>query len=1397
MKRKTKKFILITVAVAVVILGPIGYLGARYGSQRRLLGWRDAGIAASQGGHHHQAADLLARYLHRRPWDVGALAAYVKSREAAELPNGQHLAETIGALKLLLSEAPERLDDRRHLLDLYARLERRPEALDVANGILAKHPHDVRTLELKTDILTKMRRDREALDVAQVWRDAVPDADQLKPQVAYVALRARLGHVPDAIVADARELLDAHKNDPRFELLLGFAYGQTGDDAQAAQWLKSAAKHPELNDEFVKALVAQFDSMGLADDSLAILQDRVRRGAGAAMRHALARRLWEMARWEQTGELLADFDPAAPQSDATLVAFKAMALANAGKAAEADAARGALAARDGQATARAWTLLLRRIVDAAAVDDKKIISECASALLADPENPYLLYYLADAQARLGELDLAVGAWQRVVAQNLSWNVPAVRLVEALLEKGQPEQAMWVASTAARRRPNDAAAVITLARAWAVGVETGSVAQADELLKLVTQVRSHLPGEDQTLLIHLQLLAQRGRKAEATKEAKAAIARPEATERLLLAVAATSRRFGLGVEAECFSTSERSHGQTAALAYGRAVDKFASGRADAGLKLFDEVVRRSAKPVDSRWLMARARYLDLIGHVSARDAWVALGDAYPEDMAVQQAVAEARAVRGEWDFTQRTIDRIKQMTGPDGLGWRLAQARLFVESSRDEADVERGSLLLNEILREYPQLPEPHVLLARALVQMKRLDGAVEQLALAARLDPTSVPIALQLAALLQSRGDFDRVRQELDRVAPQLHTAADRRHAATLLDRQGDLGEAAKLLEQSRTVGVASGAGSTDEAGQDDLFLAVLYRKQNQPDKAEVAVRKLLDRPEPGLATVQFAASLFAARGRHDEAEAVLTRLDGMNLEPGIKDLAWGSYLAETGDLATAVERCGAATKLAPSNPTAWRALMLVQMAQGRGEEWAATLDGAIQALPEDAALAGINARRAELRQACDDPAFRQLAVYFMRDPVAGAPAIELLGVMLEGRNSDDRERLASRLQQLRERHPHVLPIHLQLVQTYWTMGRGGEAVAAAQQAMNSFPADPAPAKLAVQLYAAAGRPKDMLAAADAWRARSAESPRDADLAAAQARLRLGEFEAASGVLEPYIAHATAAPDRYAEVLTTYGIALANGGRAQEAADLLWPLTSGGAGWRTRWVLVALGMRDGQTAVGWLDRVARNVPPAAFDERVVLAEGYELLGGAQRLNDPKVAVKSSELFGQVVADGEAPAAAITAAAGHAERCGDLAVAEALYRRALSLDPSLHVAHNNLAMLIARNGGNPAEAALVASKAVALQPGVATIRDTLAQAQAKAGDPRGAARSMESAVKLEPDNTRWRVRLARYLLDAGDLVEAAKVVATIEERRLETRGLPPNIQQQLDGIRKEVRRGNPG
>jgi tetratricopeptide (TPR) repeat protein len=1427
---KRKKLIIGSVLLMLLVVGlGITYLVRKH----RVEVWRREGIAASINGEHARASDLLIRYLQRhRPTGsvqdekdyTDALTHYITSRELAELPNGQHFAETTAALKLLLGRDPGRLEDRRHLLELYVKLERRPEALDVANAILAdKSPplwrNDVRTLELKTDILTKLRQDREALLTAERWTEVAPL--DFKPHMARFTLHALIGHSGESIIAAAKDLGKSastdlptkqkrprfEQDDPRFELLQAYANSLAADaagDANAAEtfrkqaqtWLKAAASHPALTPELVQSLVTQFDHLGMGADAIAMLERLVKDGAGPDVRYALARRLWQQGKWEQVVTALADLnlnDIKSPP-DATLVAFKAIALTNLGKAPDAAACREALVARNGQAAARAWTQLLHRIIDAGSADDKQVVTDCRAALLNDPRNSYLAYFLGDAQARLGEIDHAIGAWRAAVDLNPTWDAPAGRLVEALLQKNQPEMAQMVASAAAKHNQT-AAAAIAMARAYAANMETGGAAEADQLFSLVSQIQSALPGEEQTLLIQIQLLARKGKKDEAAKAARAAIARtPTPNERFLLSVAITSRRFTLGLEEECFVISEKAHGLTARLAYARAADQFLSGSADTALKKFDDVARRSGHGQEVPWQLARAQFLDVTGNSAAKAAWVALAEANPKDLSVQQAAVAARAVQGDWDFMQPAIERLRTLTtlttdkgdkGDQGAPvWRMAKARLMVESPRNTSDCEQGSVLLNDILKYEPQKAEAHVLLAKALVQMNRVDGAIEHLSLAAKYDPFSVPTGLMLAGLLQSRGDFDRVRQELDHITPLLHSADNRRQAAMLLTHQGETEKALQLLE--------TGPRQAGPAAQptDDLLLVTLYNRNHQTEKAEATLKRLLEKPD--LRTIRFAIPYYYSQGRSADAEQALAKLDSLTLDPGIKELMWGSYYARAGNLAEAIKHYRSATEQAPTNPTGWRILAEYQSAMGKTADALATVEQALIALPGDKGFAAIKAKSKLLRDAGDDPQLQPVAVFVFHDPLNSDTTVELLGILQESHASNDMERLASKLQQLTEVHPDFLLAQIELVQCLWSMGRPNDAMAVAQRSMNAFPLNPEPARVAVQLCANAGKWQEMESAARAWKSRLPDDPMPAEIAIAQAQVSQKQYSAALSQIQPYLPAVQANPDHHADLLTLHCIASVNSGQSSAAKELLWPLTAKSAPWRLRWMQVALEIPSTIEAVAWLDQVSAIIPTDAIGERVGLAEMYTLLG--ERRKEQALIDKSTSLFGKIAQDPKVDATALMAAGAQAERHNDVKSAEAFYRRAVAMDKGLWIANNNLAMLLTRASGGKSEAVAFATAAVQAQPRMATVRDTLAEAQAAAGNHKAAADAERLAIRLDPDNLKWRVRLAQYLMKGGDPIEAKKIVQSLDASNPgDVQKLPPADKESLKTLRNSFKK----
>jgi tetratricopeptide (TPR) repeat protein len=124
-----------------------------------------------------------------------------------------------------------------------------------------------------------------------------------------------------------------------------------------------------------------------------------------------------------------------------------------------------------------------------------------------------------------------------------------------------------------------------------------------------------------------------------------------------------------------------------------------------------------------------------------------------------------------------------------------------------------------------------------------------------------------------------------------------------------------------------------------------------------------------------------------------------------------------------------------------------------------------------------------------------------------------------------------------------------------------------------------------------------------------------------------------------------------------------------------------------------------------------------------------------------------------------------------ESRGNNTAAEKAYRSALEIAPETPIAANNLAWLIAENGGNLDEALQLATMAVAKNQSVAGFYDTLGYVYLKKGLASPAVEQFKKAVALEEASAKrtgtapdpgYRVRLGMALAKTGDKTSASRV-----------------------------------
>jgi Tfp pilus assembly protein PilF len=115
--------------------------------------------------------------------------------------------------------------------------------------------------------------------------------------------------------------------------------------------------------------------------------------------------------------------------------------------------------------------------------------------------------------------------------------------------------------------------------------------------------------------------------------------------------------------------------------------------------------------------------------------------------------------------------------------------------------------------------------------------------------------------------------------------------------------------------------------------------------------------------------------------------------------------------------------------------------------------------------------------------------------------------------------------------------------------------------------------------------------------------------------------------------------------------------------------------------------------------------------------------------------------------------------------GKKAEAEGAYRAALQADGDNAITMNNLAFLIAENGGNLDEALSLARRAVQLMPEASEMADTAGWIQLKRNAVDDALALFASALAKEPDNQSYRSHLLTALGTMPEITPALEEIAS--------------------------------
>ena len=1380
MRAKTRRRLtILAVAFASLLVGGVSlYAFRQHQKGQQTQQFLQDGLAAAAAQDHRATLANLGAYLRRTGSDDPAiLYAFAKARANVEEPGRRHLVEAINALVRVVQLDPAHEQARRDLLDLYTRVSRSREALDLADSLLAIEPDDPHALRARALALLRLRRFDEALPVAERYAQLADPSDAYAPFLVLDVLR-KLDKPAAEIVRRAQAFHEHDPQDPRGRLVLGYAYALAGDRDAAAQWMRAAAQLQITDPQLVRILVQQLDALALSEEALSVLRrSAALTDADPTLRRDLVQRLWEMRAPGEVLSATAGVDPTT--ADPTLVALRALSLIDEQQSAAAPPLIDALRLREADPAARAWARFLTVALDETA-QAAALVSACREALDDAPDNAYIRYALGQGYAAMGEAELALEAWTRCKTDRPNWAAPLVQMAYALLDSGRPSQALDAAMEAAGRAPDDPDVVIAWIAANSARPERLTAAAAADLLNLIDQVQAQIPAEPRTLPIQVELLA-RFRTVDAAGEAlrRVLVSDRPLDESTLLQLADVSHRFHLGLEEACYDRIRRDHGDTAQLALARATARHERGEPDAVAVIREAL---GAAPDDRKLPLriAEATFLDATGDPAAGEAWVALADAFPEDIEVQRLALEARAPAADRDFRDRTIQRLQRLTGDRAVTWRLARAQWLLEAGTGEADASAAKLL-QEVISLAPHRVEPQLLLAQALEKLGTDERAIERLTRAADLHPESPDIALHLSQKLLDRGQGARAEAYLQRVLRMpAATSEQRRAAAAMLVDLGRTELALRVLDDE----------AKEQPDQIDPLIAELYWRAGRRADADAATKKLLDQPDPQR--IAFAADYYAATDRLKDAAAALKLLDEPGIAPVQKEMVLGQFFQSQNRPDAAIEHYRIATQLAPRDPEAWQGLVNLLVLTAPLDEIDAAVVAAHEALGDGSPFELLSRRRdllARLGPRLPEP-LRPLVLAVVNEPAFAPVAVEALLLIADAQEKNqDIDKVVVALRSLADRHVRFWALQSLTIQMAMAAGRTDDAVALSTRAAKTFPTQPDAASLAADALGTAGRWAETLVAAQEWRSRAFRDPTWADERIAEARLRLGDPGRALRQLEPYMEEAQRRPDVYGSIIERYARALLAAGQAADAQTLLEPLAVQSPRWRAVWVeLAAESVRDAATAGAWLDEIGTLIPDgdSGTYERVTLAKGY--FDASQRLGVPALRTRAKELLLPVVAAADAPVEAVLVLAFCAELDNDAAFAERYYRRVHGEKPELAVAANNLAMILLRQKRDVTEAAALAAAAVAAEPQRAHFQHTLALAAAAAGQTEQALAAAKRATELDTMTVEWPLTYAELLVAQGESREAAGPLAKVEQ--LVGSGAPIDAEQQrrLDVLR---------
>lgn len=1341
LKPKTSKRLL--ALGGIVLLLALGAGGAvMYRNHRRaseIQNHRIEGMAHVEKGEYYEGLGRLGKYLKTNDKDLDALLAYAKARENIEEPDGAHIKQALDIYQKVQSLRPTD-ENAKHLIELYQVAGYLPEARDLAAkmrpadlsqctdahfdmlrteanarmGIKADDPQIntllTRMLELRpTDfptqvVLVEHLRDRgqtgEARQIAQKLLNR--DDATSKAQGRLLMALARRDEPGFDVNAEAFQALCA----------------LTGVDLETAGIAREVKFASALE---VLRSASLFDGMGMHAHALTVLRVGYQQYPDPIIARILARRSWMSGRYNDVLTLFPTIDLGLQGTSSEILVYRALTLVGQDKRDEANAIVEAFKKRGGDFRAAAWSIALPALTSQPPVPPAEQLAALEKALQEAPGDPVLLVYQGDVLERLGRLGDARTSWEKASTSSLAlgWVQPWLKRANLALSQGRPLAAVQASIPAMRIAPRSMGVFSTYFRSNVALIEAGYGDQVNgtELLNTANRIEEELALGEQTpdvknfrenILPGRVLLMSRVRGKDQARNMleKSLNSLGKLTPEALGELFQVAQGEKLDAEDLLLARMNEAEGLTPRVGLARASTLFKQGKKDEAIALLRENADKAEGDQKKSWLRVQAAFAESAGLPDAKGTWAAFADAYPKDIDAQLAAIGSVSVQTDIDLIDRLIARTRELGRFDDLNTpaqlRMARARALMAEPVDRNKRLDAINLLGDLALRESDLLEARALLVTALAMDRPESGIVPQRAAAITqlrslipLVPDPTPWQLELARMLRGEGDIAGAKAELDRLANTASVNPQVRLAATEeLIRMRELNSAASALERMRT------QATPEVKPIVELTLANAYRSLVKDREALAMFRGInpdaMQTPQQVLALAEGLASL----GDKEKAALALNRVDSLNMAAGQAQLVRARYLANHGTHEETDAMLRESVTKGPQSVDTWASYVSYLVERKQTDRAKTVLTEARAALPNNERLA-MMVQQLEVTGSAitSNMDLDQLASIVEKDPQRRDRAKfirDLNSTRKNGRLGDAKE--VERLKADATVDPALLVLLARVLATD-TPSRLQAASQVVRDTMAAHPNNIDAAVLGVDIFRAQSDWNNMLNAAMAWQ--QLTRAKESDVAVAEARLNLGQRDAAVVLLRTRLAAAQQTPeDEFSfRVLNLYGRGLVADNKATQAFEVLGPAMERSSLVRTGfWLPVAAGMLNSESlSRRWVDRATPFIDMTKEGEVLSLAGTLAQMAGRFPESRETFANQALELIRPMTSKPDASARSLEALGTLHQTLGKNAEAKAAYTKAVERDAKSIFALRGLAQLHLTD--DPTKAAEFAAKAV--------------------------------------------------------------------------------------------------